>query len=124
MKTLILSTILGTSLSACVVGHPSTDKNHSHVDTSSTRYDKYDENYDYHDKTKHLNKKRLYKTHDAEDHTVVRPDRQYYSDNGKRYYLKDGTRYYLDDDIRYYYDSEGDAYYHDARGHRVYKKFN
>lgn len=127
-----LTLALGVALTACVVsGHPSTDKRHSHVDTSSTRYDVYDPNYDYHDHTKHLNKKRLYNTHDADAHRRHYYDddhyddgythRDSYYDNSKRYNRNKALDDKLArDDKRYFYDSDGDAYYHDERGHRVY----
>ncbi len=98
MKKLLLTSFLAAGLTGCVVsGHPSTDKHHSHVDTSSTRYDKYDPNYDYHDDTKHRNKRRLYEdfhTHDDGSHHHG-PDADSYDDDDD--YL---DNYYDDRDYR------------------------
>lgn len=61
MKKLVLCTILAAGLTGCVTsGHPSTDKHHSHVDTSTTRYDSYDPDYAYHDDTAPRTKRRTY----------------------------------------------------------------
>jgi hypothetical protein len=94
MKHLLLCTFLAAGLSGCVSGHPSTDRSHSHVDTSSTRYDVYDPDYAYHDDTMPRNKRRLYegfhRHKDGDAH--VGPDADSYDDEDD--YLLD---YYYDD---------------------------
>ena len=81
MKKFIFLAALSTSISGCIVsGHPSTDIHHSHVDTSETRYDKYDPDYTYHDETQPLKNRRVYEdSHKQNDDETLDG---YYDDDG------------------------------------------
>lgn len=100
MKSLLLSSamlgpILALTLAGCVSGHPSTDKHQSHVDTSATRYDKYDPDYDYKDKTKPRSHRRVYEEFDEDDDDLdYYDDNTVYRDSRGEYVYHNGVKYY------------------------------
>lgn len=112
MKKLAITSILAIGLcgplTGCYsTGHPSTDTHHSHVDTSSTRYDEYDPNYAYHDQTQPRKARRVYEDfNNDEDNNDDDDDNGYYdndgrwhegrSNNGGNYTVYRGNRYHND----------------------------